>query len=116
MTNRTLNEPTRADEVIEQGADVAFWSIASFRCPAEDCRYRGIADIVRTVGYAFRLCFPSYAGQVIFPARLVPPAKDFPLCPTGKSSLQARPVSPHRGAARDRHGREAGCDGRKTAR
>jgi len=29
---------------IEIGGDVRFWHIASFRCAAEFCRYRGIAD------------------------------------------------------------------------
>jgi hypothetical protein len=36
-----------------------------------------------------------------------PLSKNIPLSPSGKSSLQARPVPPHRGAFRDRHGRRA---------
>lgn len=43
---------------------VRYWPIASFRYSAESCHYRGIADIVRTVGCAFRLCSSSYGGQV----------------------------------------------------
>ena len=51
-------------------------------------RYRGIADIVRTVGYAFRLSdLPPEASAS---------AENSPLCPTGKSSLQARPVRAHK--------------------
>jgi hypothetical protein len=44
-----------------------------------------------------------------------PVCKNIPLSPSGKSSLQARPVPSHRGATRDRHGRGAGCGGRGCA-
>jgi hypothetical protein len=43
------------------------------------------------------------------------PSKNFSLSPSGKSPLPTRPVPPHRGAARDRHERGAGCDGRGGA-
>ena len=41
-----------------------------------------------------------------------PFAKNIPLSPSGKSSLQARPSHPARGAYRDRHERGMGCGGR----
>jgi hypothetical protein len=118
--------------------DVRRWPIASFCCPAEFYRDRGIADIVG-VGYAFRLCSSCCDGQVgcnscpinlsdlpdgqisqLSVCRLSRSrAKNFPLSPTGKSSLPTRPVPPrHEGrlaivtdAGRD--AMDAGC--RKTS-
>jgi len=81
------------------------WPIASFRWSVEFWRHREIADIVRMVGYAFRFCSSSCGGKSQLrlsscdlrdlPAESSPSAKDFPLCPTGKSSLQAGPVRAH---------------------
>src|SRR5258706_11697944 len=42
--------------------------------------------------------------------------KNIPLLPPGKSALGLPPSRPNRGAARDRHERGAGCDGRGSAR
>ena len=62
------------------------WHIVSFRCSAEFNRYRGIADKVRTAGYAFRLCSSSNGKSaaifilqtwVICPTNPVPLAKIF---------------------------------------
>src|SRR5258705_7563079 len=45
-----------------------------------------------------------------------PEIKYIPLLPPGKSALGLPPSRPNRGAARDRHERGAGCDGRGSAR
>jgi hypothetical protein len=38
----------RLDRCFVSGREVRSWHIASFRCPAEFGRYRGIADIDQT--------------------------------------------------------------------
>src|SRR6202047_3841803 len=43
-----------------------------------------------------------------------PADKNISLNPSGKSSLQARPVSPEKGRIASRHERAVGCDGRDS--
>jgi hypothetical protein len=66
--------------------------IASFRCPADLC------DLPDGLSGDFRV-------QSL--------REKYSAFPVGQITFTNSPVPPHRGAARDRHGREAGCGGRK---
>ena len=82
------------------------WHIASFRYPVEFRRYRGVADMGPTDlrdlpdGLSRNFCVQL-------------PREKFSAFAVGQITFTNSPVSPHRGAARDRHERGAGCDGRK---
>ena len=91
----------------ESGHHVRVWHIASFRCPAEFCRYRGIADM----GPVNSCDLPDGLSRN-FCVQL--PREKFSAFAVGQITFTNSPVSPHRGAARDRHERGAGCASRSS--
>src|SRR3954471_18926681 len=78
-----------------------FWRVFPYRfCPKERAREKR------------KGCSFTGARRANHQKLSSPVAKNFSLSSVPKSSLQASPSNPERGAYRDRHGRGVGCGGR----